>query len=249
MRLEDKVAIVTGASRGIGRAIAVGLAKEGAKVIFTYFKNQDLAQTLEKEIKDCGCLEARAYRLDTRDYQQTKDFIESVRDCFGHIDILVNNAGIIKDKALMLMEKEEWQEVIDTNLNGLFNTTRAAIVTFMKQKTGNIINITSVSAIIGMSRQTNYSASKAGIIGFTKALAREVAPYNIRVNAIAPGFIETDMTAGLKEEYKKQLLSLIPLARFGTPEEVAKLAVFLASDESSYITGQVLRIDGGLCMQ
>ncbi len=248
MKLKDKVAVITGASRGIGRAIALELAKEGAKIVFTYYKSEDLAQSLEKEIKDLGC-EVFPCQVDTRDFQKAKELIQNSYKRFGAINILVNNAGIIKDKALMMMEKQDWDEVIDTNLNGLFNITRAAIVGFMKQKSGNIINITSVSGIIGMSRQTNYSASKAGIIGFTKSLAREVAAFNIRVNAVAPGFIDTDMTASLKEEYKAKVLPNIPLARFGMPQEVAKLVAFLASDDSSYITGQIIRIDGGMGMQ
>lgn len=248
MKLKNKVALVTGASRGIGRAIASEFVRQGANIIFTYFKNEELAKDLETEIKGLGG-EACAVKIDTRDFQKAKELIEFVKEKFGTIDILVNNAGIIKDKALMLMEQSDWLDVIDTNLNGLFNVTRAAIVTFLKQKSGNIINITSVSGIIGLSRQTNYAASKAGIIGFTKALAREVAPFNIRVNAIAPGFVETDMTLTLKEDYKQKLEQEIPLGRFGKVEEVAKLAVFLASEESGYITGQTIRIDGGLGMQ
>jgi len=248
MSLKGKVAIITGATRGIGRATALELARRGCNIAFTYLKSEDLAVALEGEIKLLG-RDVSSFKVDTRDYQKIGELIASCKERFGGIDILVNNAGITKDKALMLMDRNDWEEVIDTNLNGLFNITRQAIVTLLKQKSGNIINITSVSGIIGLSRQTNYSASKAGIIGFTKALAKEVAPFNIRVNAVAPGFIETDMISELKDDYKTKLLQDIPLARFGSPQEVAKLIAFLAGEESNYVTGQVLRIDGGLGIQ
>ncbi len=247
MKFKDKLAIVTGGTRGIGRAIALELAKDGADIVFTYLKNDDLAVSLRKEIERLG---ARAYpfKIDVRDFEKVEEWKEKIIEQFNNIDILVNNAGIIKDSALAMMEKESWLEVIDTNLNGLFNVTKAFIVKFMKQKSGNIINITSLSGIIGLPRQTKYAASKGGIIAFTKSLAKEVAPFNVRVNAVAPGFIETDMTASLKEEYLKQVMPQIPLGRFGKPEEVAKVVSFLAGDESNYITGQVIRIDGGLGM-
>ena len=248
MDLKGRVAIITGATRGIGRAAALELAKHGSDIAFTYLKSQDLAKTLEAEIKGLG-RQALSFQVDTRDYAGIGKFIGDCKEKFGKIDILVNNAGIAKDKALMLMERADWQDVIDTNLNGLFNITRQAIVTFLKQKSGNIINVTSLSGVIGLSRQTNYSASKAGIIGFTRALAKEAAPFNVRVNAVAPGFIETDMTLGLKDDYRLKLIKDIPLARFGSTDEVAKLIAYLASDASSYITGQVIRIDGGLGMQ
>lgn len=248
MKLKDKVALVTGASRGIGRAIALEFAKEGAKIAFTFAKNKELADSLVQEIEATGG-KALAYQMDTRDFEAAKALIPKVKESFGGLDILVNNAGITKDKALMLMEREDWQEVIDTNLGGVFNLTRSAIVTFMKQKSGNIINISSASGIIGLPRQVNYSASKAGIIGFTKALAKEVAGFNIRVNALAPGFIDTDMVSALKDDFKNEVLKHIPLARFGKAEEVAKSAVFLASNESQYITGQVIVVDGGLVIR
>ena len=246
MKLKDKIAIVTGGTRGIGRAIVLELAQEGADVCFTYLKNEELASGLSKEIQSLG-RKALVVKMDVRDFEAAKEIIEKTIDTLGHLDILVNNAGIIKDKALMLMDKSDWQEVIDTNLSGVFNLTRAAITSFLRQKNGDIINISSVSGQIGLPRQTNYSASKAGVIGFTRALAKEVGAYGIRVNAIAAGFIDTDMTKDLKPELKEQMLKNIPLSRFGKPEEVAKLAMFLLT--SSYITGQTITIDGGLAIK
>ena len=247
MILKDKVAIVTGGSRGIGKAIVEDFAREGANVAFNFLKSEDKALEVKKEIEGMG-REALTFRQDVKNYEAIKVMVEGVRSHFGRLDIIVNNAGILRDKALMLMEEQDWEDVIATNLSGAFNLVRAAIVTFMKQKSGNIINLTSVAGIKGMPRQVNYSASKAGIIGLTKALAREVGPYNVRVNAIAPGFIDTDMVSGLKDDYKEELLKRIPLKRFGKAEEVAKIATFLASNRSKYITGQVMTIDGGLAM-
>ncbi len=248
MIFKDKSAIVTGGTRGIGKAIVLMLAREGANVAFTYLKSSQDAQALAKEVESFGarCL---ALQVDVREYTLAKELIEKVKQEFGRLDILVNNAGITKDKALMMMTKDEWQDVIDTNLGGMFNCARNAIITFLKQKSGNIVNISSISGVIGMARQTNYASSKAGIIGFTKSLAREVAPFNIRVNAVAPGFIDTDMVSGLKEEYKFELKNRIPLARFGNCEDVANSVKFLLSDESVYITGQTIIIDGGLSLQ
>ncbi len=247
MLLSHKVAIVTGGSRGIGRAIVSEFAKQGANVAFNFLKSEDKALELKREIEEKGG-KVLTFRQDVKDYGAIKIMVEGVKSQFGRLDIIVNNAGILRDKALMLMEEQDWEEVISTNLSGAFNLVRAAIVTFMKQKSGNIINITSVAGIKGMPRQVNYSASKAGMIGLTKALAKEVGPYNVRVNAIAPGYIDTDMVKDLKEDYKKELLERIPLNRFGKSEEVAKIAAFLASDQARYITGQVLTIDGGLAM-
>lgn len=247
MKLKDKVSIVTGATRGIGRAIALELAKEGSSIAFTYLKSDEKADSLKQEVEKLG-VKVSAFKTDVRDFDKAMDLKEDVLDEFGRLDILVNNAGIIKDGALAMMDRQDWLDVIDTNLNGVFNITKSAIITFMKQKSGNVINITSLSGIIGIPRQTNYAASKGGIIAFTKALAKEVARNNIRVNAVAPGFIETDMTASLKEEYLKQVMPQIPLGRFGKSEEVAKAVSFLVSDESNYITGQVIRVDGGLGM-
>jgi len=243
--LKNKVAIVTGGTRGIGKAIVLALAKEGVKVAFNYTKSDDRAKEVLKEVKELGS-EALSFKFDVRDFNSAKEFTEKVKEYFGGLDILVNNAGIIKDKALMMMEKEDWQEVIDTNLTGYFNLSRSCIVGFLKQKSGDIVNIASVSGVTGTARQVNYSASKAGIIGFTKALAKEVAPYNIRVNAVAPGFIETDMLVGLKPEYKEKLKKFIPRGDFGKPEDVAAAVLFLLSDSARYITGQVLKVDGGM---
>ena len=243
--MKSKVAIVTGGSRGIGKAIVLELAACGTRVVFTYLRSEDAAKNLADEVKKSGG-EAEAVRSDSRSFEEAKKVVAGAIDRFGSVDILVNSAGIIKDKALMLMEPAEWQEVIDTNLNGYFNMAKASIVTMMKQKSGNIINISSVAGIIGTARQVNYSAAKAGIIGFTKALAKEVASYNIRVNAVAPGYIETDMTKDLKQ--KEEFIKRIPSGRFGKPEEVAKAVSFLASDKAAYITGQVINIDGGLAM-
>lgn len=247
MLLKNKVAIISGASRGIGRAIALELAREGVNTAFNYLKSKSEAQSLEGELKALG-VKAKASQVDISDFDVVAKWVKETKEHFGGLDILINNAGIINDKALMFMEKEDWQKVIDTNLGGIFNLTHAAIIGFMKQNSGNIVNITSISGIIGIERQTNYAASKAGIIGFTKSLAREVAKYNIRVNAVAPGFIETDMLKNLKEIYKKELLIRIPLGRFGKAEEVAQVVKFLVSDASNYITGQTIIIDGGMSM-
>jgi 3-oxoacyl-[acyl-carrier protein] reductase len=245
--LKDKVAIVTGGSRGIGRAIVSEFARHGVRVAFNFLKSEDKALELKKEIEASGG-KALIFKSDVKDYDGTRVMVEGVKSHFGRLDIIVNNAGILRDKALILMEEADWEDVLATNLSGAFNLIKAAIVTFMKQRSGNIINITSVAGIKGMPRQVNYSASKAGMIGLTKALAKEVGSYNVRVNAIAPGYIDTDMVKDFKEEYKEELLKRIPLGRFGKAEEVAKMAAFLASDESQYITGQVVTIDGGLAM-
>ncbi|MBL7156736.1 MAG: 3-oxoacyl-[acyl-carrier-protein] reductase [Candidatus Omnitrophica bacterium] len=247
MLLKDKVAIVTGGSRGIGEAIVREFARQGVNVAFNFLKSEDKALKVKKEIEEKGG-KVLTFRQDVKEYDSIKVMVEGVKSHFGRLDIIVNNAGILRDKALMLMEEQDWEDVISTNLSGAFNLVRAAIVTFMKQKSGNIINLTSVAGLKGMPKQVNYSASKAGIIGLTKALAKEVGPYNVRVNAIAPGYIDTDMVQGLKENYRKELLKRIPLNRFGKADEVAKVAAFLASDEAKYITGQVITIDGGLAM-
>ena len=247
MLLKDKVAIVTGGSRGIGRAIVEEFVKEGANVAFNFLKSEEKALKLKKEIEAKG-RKALIFRQDVKNYGAIKVMVEGVRSELGRLDIIVNNAGILRDKALMLMEEQDWEDVIATNLSGAFNLIRASIVTFMKQKSGNIINITSVAGTKGMPRQVNYSASKAGMVGLTKSLAREVGSYNIRVNAIAPGYIDTDMVKNIKEDSKKEILKAIPLKRFGRSEEVARVAAFLASDKAKYVTGQVITIDGGLAM-
>jgi 3-oxoacyl-[acyl-carrier protein] reductase len=247
MLLKNKTVIISGAARGIGRAIAVELAIEAANISFSFLKSNKVAEDLEKELKGFG-VQVKSSQVDIKDFTAVKNWVDETRDLFGGLDIVINNAGIIKDKALALMELKDWHEVIDTNLGGVFNLTKAAIVTFLKQKSGNIVNIASVSGITGMSRQTNYAASKAGIIGFTKSLAREVAPYNIRVNAVAPGFIETDMLSELKDDYKSKIIRQIPLARLGKAEEVALAVKFLVSDAAGYITGQTIIIDGGMSL-
>ncbi len=243
MLLKDKVAIVTGGTRGIGRAIVLDLIRNGAKVLFTYLKSDESAGIVLDEIKGLKG-EAGAVKADARLYEDAKKTVEEAIGKFGKLDILINNAGITKDKALMMMEPSDWSEVINTNLTGYFNMARACIVTMMKQKSGTILNISSVAGVVGMPRQVNYSSAKAGELGLTKSLAKEVASYGIRVNAVAPGFIDTDMTKELKQ--KDEFLKMIPFGRFGKPEEVARVVTFLASEKSGYITGQVLKVDGGL---
>lgn len=241
------MAIVTGGTRGIGRAIVRAVCEEGADCAFTYTRDRVAAESLTEEVHRIG-RRALPIQLDVRDFEGAKTLIDEVKKEFGKLDILVNNAGITKDKSLMMMSQEDWSEVIDTNLTGVFNTTRACIITFLKQKSGNIVNISSVSGIHPLAGQVNYAAAKAGVIGFTKSLAKEVAPYNIRVNAVAPGFISTEMTAELSEKVRDKFMKMIPLQRFGVPEEVAKVALFLLSDLSQYITGQTIQLDGGLGM-
>lgn len=241
----NKVAIVTGGTRGIGRSIVLALCREGADCAFTYTKNPAAAESLAKEVQSMG-RRAAPFQLDVREFEGAKTFIEEVKKEFGRIDILVNNAGITRDRSLMMMNKEDWSDVIETDLTGVFNTSRACIITFLKQKSGNIVNISSVSGIHPLAGQANYAAAKAGVIGFTKSVATEVAPYNIRVNAVAPGFVATDMTASFAEKHREKVMKMIPLGRFGTADEVAQVVVFLVSDASQYITGQVIQIDGGL---
>lgn len=245
MHLKGRTAVVSGSTRGIGRAIVLRLAQEGANIVFNYLNNEQIADDLKREIESFG-VSASSFKVDVRDYEQVQKMKELVLDQFGTFDILINNAGITKDSALVMMNKNDWLDVIDTNLNGTFNMTKAAIGTFMKQKRGDIINIASISGVTGMARQCNYASSKGGMIAFTKSLAKEVAAFNVRVNAIAPGFIETDMTGNLKEDYRNKMKALIPLGRFGRPEEVAETVNFLLLERSHYITGQVIQIDGGL---
>ncbi|MCX5709256.1 MAG: 3-oxoacyl-[acyl-carrier-protein] reductase [Candidatus Omnitrophica bacterium] len=243
--LKGKNAMVSGAARGIGRGIALELAKQGTNISFSYVSSSKDAASLEQELSALG-VKAKAFQVDIKNFDAVKTWVEETKALFGGLDLVVNNAGIIKDKALAMMDIQEWRDVINTNLDGTFHLCRAAIITFLKQKSGNIINITSVSGMVGLPRQTNYSASKAGIIGLTKALAKEVAAYGIRVNAVAPGFIETDMLKDLSDDFKAKILEHVPLARMGKVEEVARAVKFLASDESKYITGQTIVVDGGM---
>jgi 3-oxoacyl-[acyl-carrier protein] reductase len=243
--LEGKTALVTGASKGIGRAIALTFAQQGCNVAFTYLSSIEKAQALEKELKDLG-IKAKGYRSDASQFAAAEELINNVVTDFERLDILVNNAGITRDNLLMRMNEEMWDEVINTNLKSVFNTVKAATKTFMKQKSGSIINMTSVVGLKGNAGQANYAASKAGIIGFTKSVALELGSRNIRSNAIAPGFIETEMTEKLDEKTVQSWRDAIPLRRGGKPEDVADCALFLASDLSLYITGQVLQVDGGM---
>lgn len=245
--LNGKVAVVTGASRGIGRAIAVKLASEGALVVINYHGSKARAEETKDGIEAAGGM-AAAYQCNVADYEACSAFLEDVIKTYGRLDILVNNAGVTKDGLLMKMPEEDFDIVLDTNLKGTFNTTRAAIRQMIRQRSGRIINMASVSGVTGNAGQSNYAASKAGVIGFTKAVAREVASRGITVNAIAPGFIETDMTGVLSEQVKEAARAKIPLGVFGKPEHVASVAAFLASEESGYMTGQVLNVDGGLVM-
>lgn len=245
--LAGKVALVTGASRGIGKAIACKLAREGAKVIINYNGSKEKAEAVKSEIEAAGG-QAEVYQCDVSDYTACETFIQTVIKEEGSLDILVNNAGITKDGLLMKMSEEDFDKVLDTNLKGAFNTIRFASRQMLKQKSGRIINMSSVVGVIGNAGQANYAASKAGVIGLTKAAARELASRGITANAIAPGFIETDMTDVLSDKVKEASEAQIPLGHFGKPEDVAAAAAFLASEEAGYITGQVLHVDGGMCM-
>lgn len=245
--LKGKVAVVTGASRGIGRAIAKKLASLGAFVVVNYNGSQERAEKVKQEIEEVGGT-AAIYQCDVSDYGKCETFIQNVITEYGHLDILVNNAGVTRDGLLMKMTEEDFGKVIDTNLKGAFHTIRFASRQMLKQKGGRIINMSSVVGVTGNAGQANYAASKAGIIGLTKAAARELASRGITVNAIAPGFIETDMTSVLPEKVREASAAQIPLGSFGKPEQVAAAAAFLASEDAGYITGQVLHVDGGMAM-
>jgi 3-oxoacyl-[acyl-carrier protein] reductase len=243
--LKGKNAVVTGAARGIGRAIAIRFAQEGANVAFTDLAIDDNAREVEKIINDSK-VKGKAYASDASNFAETEKVVNEILNDFGSIDILVNNAGITMDTLLMRMTEEQWDKVINVNLKSVFNFTKAVQMTMLKQRSGSIINISSVVGVSGNAGQANYSASKAGIIGFTKSVARELGSRNVRCNAVAPGFIITEMTDKLPVEVRKQWEDQIPLKRGGTPEDVANAVLFLASDLSSYVTGQVLGICGGM---
>ena len=245
--LEGKTAIVTGAARGIGKAIALKLASEGANIALTDLVYNEAAQAVEDELKAMG-VNAKAYASNAADYADTQKVINEIMNDFGRIDILVNNAGITKDGALKRMTEEQWDAVISVNLKSVFNFTKAVQPIMWKQAAGSIINMSSVVGVSGNANQCNYSASKAGIIGFTKSVAKEMGVRGIRSNAIAPGFIETEMTKALPEEVRKSWNEKIPLRRGGTPEDVANVTLFLASDLSAYINGQVVNVCGGMNM-
>ena len=243
--LEGKTALITGAARGIGRSIALRLAGEGADIAFTDLAYDDAAKAVEKEVTDKG-VKAKAYASDASKLDQTKEVVEKIIAEFGKIDILVNNAGITKDTLLMRMTEDQWDAVITVNLKSVFNFTKCVQMYMLKQRSGSIINMSSVVGVSGNAGQSNYSASKAGIIGFTKSVAREVGSRNIRCNAIAPGFIITEMTDKIPEDFRKEWINQIPLKRGGTPDDVANVTLFLASDLSSYISGQVISVCGGM---
>jgi len=243
--LKGKVALITGGSRGIGKAIAKRLASDGATIVINYTQNEDAANQTKKEIEESGG-EVFTSKFDVSDFDTVHAEIDKIIEKFGGLHILVNNAGITKDTLLMRMKEEDWDNVISINLKGIFNCTKAVTRNMFKQREGRIINLTSVVGEMGNSGQSNYAASKAGIIGFTKACAREMASRGITVNAVSPGFIKTDITDELPEDIRKDYISRIPLNRFGTPEDIAGAVSFLASDDATYITGEVFRINGGI---
>ena len=247
MQLQNKVALVTGGTRGIGKAIVLALAEAGADVAFTYRSSKESADVIVADLRAKG-RRAAGYQSDAADFTQANNIVQKVIQEFGRIDILVNNAGITKDGLLMRMSENDWDAVIATNLKSVFSFTKAACRQMMSQQAGKIINISSVVGIIGNAGQANYVASKAGVIGFTKSVAKELASRNIQANVVAPGFVETDMTEKLNEKQKEAILAMIPLKRIAKPEEVAGVVRFLASSDADYITGQVFCVDGGMVM-
>ncbi|MBQ5636855.1 MAG: 3-oxoacyl-[Selenomonadales bacterium] len=247
MQLEGKVALVTGASRGIGRAVAIRLAKSGAKIAVNYAGNQAAAEEVKQIIEENGG-EAILVQADISNAESVDAMVAAVMEAFGRIDILVNNAGITRDTLLMRMKEADWNAVIQTNLTGVFYVTKAVSKIMMKQRYGKIVNMSSVVGLMGNAGQANYAAAKAGVIGFTKSMAKELAARNITVNAIAPGFIATDMTAVLSDKVKEDLATKIPMGRLGEADDIASAVLFLVSDSASYITGQTLNVDGGMVM-
>lgn len=247
MQLEGKVALVTGASRGIGRAVAIRLAKSGAKIAVNYAGNQAAAEEVKQIIEENGG-EAILVQADISNAESVDAMVAAVMEAFGRIDILVNNAGITRDTLLMRMKEADWNAVIQTNLTGVFYVTKAVSKIMMKQRYGKIVNMSSVVGLMGNAGQANYAAAKAGVIGFTKSMAKELAARNITVNAIAPGFIATDMTAVLSDKVKEDLATKIPMGRLGEADDIAAAVLFLVSDSASYITGQTLNVDGGMVM-
>lgn len=243
--LENKTALVTGASRGIGEAVAIKFAEHGANIAFTYLSSEERAKALEEKLSAMG-VKAKGYKSDAGDFAAAEQLAKDVLEDFGNIDICVNNAGISRDNLLLRLTPEQWDEVINANLRSVYNLTKQVIRPMMKARAGSIINMSSVVGVSGNGGQSSYAASKAGVIGFTKSIALELGSRNIRCNAIAPGFIETDMTGYLKDGGADEWFKKIPMQRFGKPEEVANTALFLASDMSSYVTGQVLGVCGGL---
>ncbi|HIP47618.1 MAG TPA: 3-oxoacyl-[acyl-carrier-protein] reductase [Lutibacter sp.] len=243
--LQDKIVVITGATRGIGRGIALKMAQEGAQVAFTYSSSVDAAKTLEEELTKVG-VKAKGYQSNAADFESSQELMSEILKEFGGVDVLINNAGITKDNLLMRISEADFDQVMEVNLKSVFNMTKAVIRPMMKQRKGSIINMSSVVGVKGNAGQTNYAASKAGILGFTKSVALELGSRNIRCNAIAPGFIETEMTKVLDEKMVAEWRKAIPLKRGGTPEDVANACVFLASDNSAYITGQTLNVDGGM---
>ena len=246
-RFEGKSAIVTGASRGIGREIALLLGKEGARVVVNYSGSKDKADEVVKLIKESGG-EAFAIQADVSDADSVKNMVDKTVEAFERIDILVNNAGITRDNLLMRMKEDEWDDVININLKGVFLCTKGVTRQMMRQREGRIVNVASIVGVSGNPGQANYVAAKAGVIGFTKTAAKELASRNIHVNAVAPGFITTDMTDALSEEVKNQMMSVIPLGKLGKPEDVARTVLFLLSEDAAYITGQTIHVDGGMVM-
>ena len=245
--LQGKCAVITGASRGIGREIALKYAKEGANIVLNYRNSETEALQLKEELDKLGSY-TLIIKANVSNFEEAERLIKEAKEVFGRVDILVNNAGITKDNLIMRMKEEDFDSVIDVNLKGAFNCLKAVTPIMIRQKEGKIINMSSVVGVIGNAGQVNYCASKAGLIGMTKSLAREIGGKNINVNAIAPGFIDTDMTKVLSEDQKKNIMSQVPLKRLGQADDIANLALFLASEQSNYITGQVIHVDGGMAM-